>query len=89
MKNFDDFIEEFQPITSPNCDEFYWDGFLFEELPENNKDENFVFTLLDCDEGQMIVSGQHLINAVGYFVTNIPWTDYVEFLGFEYSEIEK
>lgn len=34
-----------------------------------------VWTLVDTDEGQHIVPGYHLVNRVGYFITNEPFSD--------------
>lgn len=71
-------FEDFLPIKNPNGD-YGWNGTLWEtfgrdlEFVRSVPNEN-VWTLIDGDDGgQVIVSGFHVVNRVGYFVTELPW----------------
>lgn len=33
-----------------------------------------VWTLVDGDEGTYIIDGYHLVNRIGYFITEVPYT---------------
>lgn len=43
--------------------------------PENN-----VWTLMDDDDGNpVITTGFHVVNRIGYYVTEVPWTKHATF----------
>lgn len=42
------------------------------------QDVHHVWTLIEGDEGQYIAAGRHHINRLGYFITEIAWTDETE-----------
>lgn len=68
----------FKPIQNPNGDKG-WNGTIFETYGEDiafisqQPDEN-IWTWIDGDEGTWIVNGFHLVNRIGYFVTENPCT---------------
>ena len=42
--------------------------------------ENKVWTLMDDDEGNVVVTtGFHVVNRIGYYVTEKPWTEEITF----------
>lgn len=43
------------------------------QQPDNN-----VWTWIDGDEGTVIIAGMAFVNRIGYFVTEVPWTDISE-----------
>lgn len=46
-----------------------------------------VWTLVDGDEGSYIVAGYHRVNRMGYFISEVPWTDpNLEILDCSYSD---
>lgn len=48
-----------------------------------------VWTLVDGDIGTYIVNGYRLVNRIGYFITEVPFTgDFIEVLDQEYGEDE-
>ena len=49
-----------------------------------------VWTLVDGDDGTYIVNGYHLVNRIGYFITEAPFTgDFIEILDCLYEETEE
>lgn len=40
--------------------------------------DNLVWTLVDGDDGPVVVTGFHQVNAIGYFVSRNPWTEECE-----------
>lgn len=73
-------FDNLRPVKNPHGDHGF-DGALFETFGAElnfvrNQPENRVWTLVDDDEGNpTIVSGFHLVNRIGYFVTEEPWTE--------------
>ena len=48
-----------------------------------------VWTLVDGDDGTYIINGYHLVNRIGYFISEVPFTgDFLEVLDQEYGELE-
>ena len=33
-----------------------------------------IWTWVDGDEGSYLVAGYHIVNRIGYFITEVPWT---------------
>lgn len=52
-------------------------------------DERKVWTLVDGDEGTYIISGYHLVNRIGYYITKKPFEgEFLEVLDQLYEEDE-
>jgi hypothetical protein len=76
----DEWFEKFQPIVNPTGDSgMSIDGvhYMFETYdPDHAKvlaaDPACVWTLLDCDNCEVIGDGYHYVNRVGYFITKVP-----------------
>lgn len=72
---YDNWVEEFKPQNSKE------ESGMFETFGEdlefvlhiaNNKDNRRVWTLMDGDNGMSLVEGYHLVNRVGYYITEKP-----------------
>jgi hypothetical protein len=64
------FITSYFPKPSPS-DEQVWE---WEEVKD--LDEHYVWTIVDGDDGNMYADpGFHIVNKVGYTVTEQPWSD--------------
>lgn len=64
---------------NPNASWTFLDkgGCLFETYGEEcefvrQQDLRYVWTLVDGDEGQYLISGMHFVNRIGYLVSKIP-----------------
>lgn len=73
-------FKTFRPLKNPHGDHG-WDGTLWETYGAElnfvrNQPNNKVWTLMDDEEGNLIImTGLHHTNRVGYFVTELPWTE--------------
>jgi len=85
----DAFANVYKPIANPfdPYAGFVWDergGTLFETFGQQvefvwQQDPQHVWTLLSCDDGDIIVSGRHVVNRLGYFITELAVPDGVDF----------
>ncbi len=76
----DEFDDRFRPFKNPHDRAAGWDGCLFgtagvEHNFVRNQPENTVWTL--TSQGSLI-GGYHLIDRVGYIVTEVPWEEEIE-----------
>lgn len=74
MKNIteDEFDEKFKPITNPYSDSLVFETYGQEHNFVRGRPNNTVWTMLDDNT---IVSGYHFVNRVGYYITEVPWTE--------------
>lgn len=94
----DKWLADYKPVANHLNDTRGWEinekGILFEtygneldfvrQQPDNN-----VWTWIDGDEGTVIVAGMAFVNRIGYFVTEVAWTDESAFVEVDtYSEEE-
>lgn len=82
---FDEWEKQFQPVINTLDSEALFDdgdgGLMFETFGEEHgavvsvatQEPRRVWTLVDCDEGQVIINGYHQVNRVGYFITEQAW----------------
>jgi len=79
--------EKYKPIRNPNSpDPGFW-GCMFETygsdiatLEEMHVDGKYFWTLVDNNPNSVyldIISGVHVFNRMGYFVTEVPWEEEV------------
>lgn len=76
----DEFEARFRPQPNPLNPNASWSGWLLETYGEEfklvqdmlNQDPARVWTILDGDEGCTIGSGFHVVNALGYIITEVP-----------------
>lgn len=75
-------LEEWDKIYSPvknHLDEnASFDGVMFETYGQEVeyvlvKDNRYVWTYIQGDDGMYIIPNYHLVNRIGYFITNKPW----------------
>ena len=77
----DEFWEQYQPVQNHFIEDGSFDGCLFETYGEEVQyvlskiDECVVWTIIDGDDDtRFISSGYHLVNRVGYLITENPYT---------------
>lgn len=87
MKTLDDFYEKYTPLLNPfyeDEDACSWNGCMLEtygqeidyvlKFANNPALKNNLWTIVEGDNGEMIISADcHLVNRVGYLITNEPW----------------
>ncbi|PKR48447.1 hypothetical protein [Thalassospira marina] len=69
---------EYRPVPNTTIDNAPFDGALFETFgPEleavHAAGPACVWTLVGCGDGLYVLSGLHLVNRLGYFITERPW----------------
>ena len=68
----DDFYTRFKPIPGPDKS-IYWQ---WKDIPKEAIDEGRVWTATEAEDNdmyEMISSGAHHVNRIGYIVTEVPW----------------
>jgi hypothetical protein len=83
----DDWFKLYKPVVNhlyPNASWCYpadGEGVMFETYGEEveyvlQADPKHVWTYMDADDGLTIIcAGYHYVNRIGYFITELPWTD--------------
>lgn len=71
--------ETYKPIENQYGDRG-WNGLIFETYGKDNDmvllcKPNHIWTWVDTDEGTAIMSGYHIVNRIGYFITVKPWEE--------------
>ena len=70
----DDFEERYLPRQADSGDLFE-----FDELKRMGIEDRFVWTIVEGDSGDLYASaGYHLVNRLGYIITEVPWTTRLE-----------
>lgn len=80
--SYEEWRERYKPIRNPYASAIEsraYEGCMFETYgPEVQlvqiAEQHHVWTLLDDDQGTVLVSGRHFVNRLGYFITVEPWT---------------
>lgn len=68
----DDFYTRFKPIPGPD-ESIYWQ---WEDIPKEAISEGRVWTATQAEDDDMyevISSGTHYVNKIGFLVTEVPW----------------
>ena len=73
----DVFYKYFRPLRHPSAEFDAWGGHGLETFGSDlaivrDYDQNFVWTVLDAENSQWIVSGFHHVNRVCYLLTEVP-----------------
>jgi len=78
-RNFEEWSEQYKPIRNHlaparNC----YDGMMFETYGKElefvrNQPEVNVWTLINWEREDLLIPGFHIVNRLGYFVTEIPF----------------
>jgi len=88
MKTFEEWLEKYKPINNHIDDNASFqdeqgNGIMFETYGEElqyvlsiaNSEPDRVWTYVDGDECTVVTNGYHLVNRIGYFITEIPYDD--------------
>lgn len=74
---YSDFIEEYKPVKNHIDGDAAFDGYMFETYGEEleyvtSQKQDKIWTIMDSEseEGIDIVSGYHVVNRLGYLITN-------------------
>lgn len=77
-----DFYSKYKPLKNHLSEGAAYDGFMFEtygdeyEFVKEHVKACKVWTVVECDDGELaIIAGFHLVNRMGYIVTEVPWED--------------
>lgn len=86
--NYDEFEGKYKPIENHLGDA---GTYLFETYGQevdfvSTQNKNFVWTLVEGDEGLYIVPGFHYVNRLNYLVTEVPWTEDMSNLEINYED---
>lgn len=78
------FWEKYQPVKNHLDSNAAFDGCMFETFGEEfafvtSQPTEKVWTYVQADNDEYIVTGVHLVNRLGYFVTKEPWTEDMQF----------
>ena len=74
--------EKFKPIQNQLSE--YKDEVLFETFGKEvefvaNYDNKYVWTRLQGDMSDLICAGYHYVNRLGYYITEVPWEDEMDY----------
>lgn len=78
---FEEFEQEYVPLVNHIAEDSLFDGYMFETYDEEwefvkAQNPNNVWTIIDGDFEQMfIVPGFHVVNRIGYIITEEEWED--------------
>jgi hypothetical protein len=89
----DNWEYQYRPIENHISGDQGWNGTLFETYGDDiafvvSQPQNLIWTWVDTDNGTAILSGYHLVNRIGYFVTEYPWVRPTEVQVETYTEEE-
>ncbi len=76
--------KKFIPKKNHLDNEASWDGYMYETYGDElefvrTQPDTHVWTFLQADDKHYVVSGYHLVNRLGYFVTEKPWVEETQF----------
>lgn len=79
---YEDWIETYKPIQNPIDSHACFEGTLIETFGEEREfirtqPDNQIWTLIDEDDDMFILTGFHFVNRMGYFITEVPYTESV------------
>ena len=82
--NFETWEEKYKLLKNHLDDNASYDGKMFETYGKElefvkKQDNNKIWTLVDEENEEMwILSGYHLVNRIGYFITEIPFEEDIQ-----------
>lgn len=83
-----EFVEQFKPITNTISDSYVKYGnfnYMFETYGKEDEfvrtfiEQNRVWTYTDIGNGTVVSEGYHWVNRLGYYITEVPWVDGVDY----------
>ena len=74
-----DQFEQLKPITNPYDDNASLDGVMFETYGQEldyvrQQDPRYIWTFCEEDDILFLSQGYHLVNRIGYVITELPYT---------------
>lgn len=78
---YEEFENKYQPLNNLLVKDAPFGEKMFEtygpelDYVKDNINKNTVWTILDCDGELYISAGYHIVNRIGYLITEIPWED--------------
>ena len=87
---YDEWYDKYQPITNTftGYDEKHFETYGEEQDFVLAQPNEKVWTEVDGDNGTYIVSGQHFVNRIQYYVTENAWEEDVEVPTYAYRECD-
>jgi len=81
-QGFDEWAKKFRPIK--NHFSKYPNETMFETFGEEvdfvvKADNKYVWTWLQGDMSDLVCAGYHYVNRLGYFITEVPWEDDMDY----------
>ena len=78
--SFDEWVEEFKPVQNHIDDNASIDGLMFETYGKEldyvrAQDINRIWTFIECDGVFCVSEGMHIVNRLGYAITEIPYAE--------------
>ena len=73
-----EWVDKYKPITNKYENDAPFNGTLFsvsEKDLVHSTPANNVWTLIEVEKDMYIENGYHLVNRIGFFITEIPFTD--------------
>jgi hypothetical protein len=83
LRGWNAFEEKYKPIKnhlSSDPDEVMFETYGEEVDYVILQDNKNVWTYVDGDESSLLVAGYHYVNRLGYYITEVPWTDENEYV---------
>jgi hypothetical protein len=76
--NYEEWVDKYNPILNSINDNASFEGLLWETYGEEVKKvlsypREQVWTLIEVDDNMIVIPGYHLVNRLGYFITDIPY----------------
>jgi hypothetical protein len=81
-QGWDEWAEKFKPIKnhfSKDPDEIMFETYGEEVEFVANYDNKYVWTNIQGDMSDLIVAGYHYVNRLGYYITEVPWEDEMDY----------
>ena len=79
---WDQWVEKYKPIKNhldkyshPDTPYGMFETFGAEVDYVKEQDPNKIWTLVDGDCSSLMLAGWHFVNRIGYYITEVPWTD--------------
>ncbi|MDD5141017.1 MAG: hypothetical protein PHY43_12250 [Verrucomicrobiales bacterium] len=88
MKDLDEFEERYELLKNNFDKSAPYEGAWFEtygeeELFVRSANPKQIWTIVDSDEGLWLIAGFHIVNRLGYLITQTPWKSENEIYLFE------
>lgn len=78
IQGWDTWAEKYKPIPnkfSKQPDELMYETYGEEVEFVQKADNRYIWTYVDSDMCSLLLAGYHYVNRLGYYITEVPWTD--------------